>query len=64
MTNIPPPIGVLPNNIWKERRIIDLCAAIERYVRHFEREDIGAEQRRYAIARIIELGREIGEVDK
>ena len=32
MTNQAPPIGIMPERIWKERRLCDLHAAIKRHI--------------------------------
>jgi hypothetical protein len=32
MTNQPPPIGIMPERIWKEQRLCDLHAAVKRYI--------------------------------
>jgi len=32
MSKQPPPIGIMPERLWKERRLCDLHAAIKRHI--------------------------------
>jgi hypothetical protein len=59
MNNIKPPLGIMPKNIRKEHRVIDLVAAMGRQAAHYTMDDFDDVRKQEAIDQIVRMAEEI-----
>ena len=58
-----PPLGIMPHEIWKEQRALELSSAITRQREHYDREDITYDSRRHCLLAIISYAKEIVQLE-